>query len=366
VALKNLTIKELSVNHDPLMHVLRQLPSQQAIAVIGKKDHEADLYLYEFANQSWILAGHMPANIAQNGMGKNEEGDQKSPVGIFTLGSAFGSCPAPEGMNYPYRMVTMEDYWVDDSRSKSYNRWVRYKEGYWKDWNSAECLGRETTAYKYGVIINYNSARQPGKGSAIFLHVQSGENSPTQGCTAVSEEDMVRILQWLYFDKQPVIIQGSWADIMSMSKEQYHILPKLPEGFVYVDDIIPDIFIDIRDNTEGSLPNIAIVTKQAAYALVEVQKKLSGLDFSIKILDAYRPQKSTSASSSPHHRGSALDVALMDLKTGQKADMGEENRRILQKAMEFGGFQAEDGEWWHFTLMDEPYPEQYFNFPVKR
>jgi D-alanyl-D-alanine dipeptidase len=29
------------------------------------------------------------------------------------------------------------------------------------------------------------------------------------------------------------------------------------------------------------------------------------------------------------------------------------------------GFASYDCEWWHFSLADEPYPDTYFNFPVK-
>ena len=29
------------------------------------------------------------------------------------------------------------------------------------------------------------------------------------------------------------------------------------------------------------------------------------------------------------------------------------------------GFKPFNGEWWHFTLINEPYPNTYFNFPVK-
>lgn len=363
--MKNMTVKEFSVDHEAIVRVLEALKSLQAIVVTGEKGCHADLYLYEFNNQSWVMVDKMQANIGQNGFGKAREGDQKSPVGIYSLASAFGLAPPPEGANYPYRMLTPEDYWVDDSQSKSYNRWARFKDGYWKDWNSAECLGRETVAYKHAVIINYNSARQPGKGSAIFLHVRIGEDIPTRGCTAVSEADMVRILQWLDCDKRPVVIQGSIEELMANSREQFKPPMGLPDGFVYVDDLIPDIFIDIRNSTEGSLPNVAILTVQAARALAEAQRKLCRLDLSIKIMDAYRPQQSA-GSHSAHHRGSAVDVTLVDLKTGQEPDMGEENRTLLRDIMEDSGFMAEAGEWWHFTLGGEPFPGRYFDFPVGR
>jgi zinc D-Ala-D-Ala dipeptidase len=42
------------------------------------------------------------------------------------------------------------------------------------------------------------------------------------------------------------------------------------------------------------------------------------------------------------------------------------NRLLLRRALERTGFAPYDGEWWHFTLRNEPYPEKYFNFPVAR
>ncbi|MBR6570389.1 MAG: peptidase M15, partial [Clostridia bacterium] len=29
------------------------------------------------------------------------------------------------------------------------------------------------------------------------------------------------------------------------------------------------------------------------------------------------------------------------------------------------GFRPLDSEWWHFTLVDEPYPDTYFDFPLR-
>ncbi len=42
-----------------------------------------------------------------------------------------------------------------------------------------------------------------------------------------------------------------------------------------------------------------------------------------------------------------------------------DNRMILRKAMIKHGFKAISTEWWHFTLRNEPYPDTYFNFPVR-
>ena len=212
-------INIFSKNSDAIIQVLNQLQSQQAIVVIWEKEFRANLGLYESVDGSWKLVAQMPANVGRNGVGKTKEGDQKSPTGIFSLAAAFGNAPPPEGTKYPYIQLTQQDYWVDDSRSIYYNKWVRLQDGYLKDWNSAECLWQETTCYKHAVIINYNSVREPEKGSAIFLHVWADENSPTHGCTAVAEENMVRILKWLDCEKKPVIIQGTYEDVISITKE---------------------------------------------------------------------------------------------------------------------------------------------------
>jgi D-alanyl-D-alanine dipeptidase len=41
------------------------------------------------------------------------------------------------------------------------------------------------------------------------------------------------------------------------------------------------------------------------------------------------------------------------------------NRLLLQALMEDAGFAPLETEWWHFTLKNEPYPDTYFDFPVR-
>ena len=105
------------------------------------------------------------------------------------------------------------------------------------------------------------------------------------------------------------------------------------------------------------------------------------------------------AKRSGHTRGSTVDLTLFDMRTEKELDMGgtfdwfgeeshpdfggnpetgkykrnknitEEqfrNRMILREAMLRHGFKPVDTEWWHFTLKDEPFPDTYFTFPVKK
>ena len=43
-------------------------------------------------------------------------------------------------------------------------------------------------------------------------------------------------------------------------------------------------------------------------------------------------------------------------------DIQKNNRNYLQMIMNQNGFKSYSKEWWHFTLINEPYPDTYFDF----
>jgi D-alanyl-D-alanine dipeptidase len=92
------------------------------------------------------------------------------------------------------------------------------------------------------------------------------------------------------------------------------------------------------------------------------------------------------ARKSSHTRGSTADLTIIDIDSNNELDMGTRfdffsptswpgnlsvtpsqraNRMLLQQIMIKHGFLPLSEEWWHFTLKVEPYPDHYFNFPVK-
>lgn len=206
------------------------------------------------------------------------------------------------------------------------------------------------------------------------------------------------------------------------------LLAQLPKGFVYVDEIIPDIQLELRyclnnnfvgQPVDGYNAEVCILTRPAAFALKKVQEALKKDDMSLKVFDAYRPQQAVNhfskwakdvndtlmkqqfypkvdkrnlfrdgyiASKSRHSSGSTIDLTIVDLKTGKELDMGtpydyfgeaswylhedlteeqKANRKLLHNIMNTHGFRHYPKEWWHFTLRGEPYKNQYFNFPVE-
>ena len=202
----------------------------------------------------------------------------------------------------------------------------------------------------------------------------------------------------------------------------------LPEGFVYVDEVVPGIRQDIRyagSNNFVGRPVIgyitpsAVLSKQAGLALAGVQADLKPFGLTLLVFDAYRPQQAVDdfvtwsndyaetrtkaqyyprvpkeslfpegyiAERSGHSRGSTVDLSIASsVAPYEPLDMGSAfdffgpeswpeytgitsqqraNRLLLQSLMVKHGYKIYAKEWWHFTYGDEPYPETYFNFIV--
>lgn len=202
----------------------------------------------------------------------------------------------------------------------------------------------------------------------------------------------------------------------------------LEKGFVYLDEYVPGVKWDAKyftsDNftgrpVAGYYVNRVVIHEKAAEAVKKAQNIFLKDGFCILAYDAYRPVKAVHdflrwmeepedykrkaihypnidktdmlalgyiAGLSGHSRGSTIDLTLVDKGTGEEVDMGGifdlmdekshtlsmqitqkqlENRLYLRKVMLDCGFTDYDCEWWHFRLIDEPFTDTYFDFPIE-
>ncbi len=74
----------------------------------------------------------------------------------------------------------------------------------------------------------------------------------------------------------------------------------LPQGFVYLEEIVPDIKTELHyfttdnfigERIDGYFARRCVLTKEAAEALRKVQEDLKSFGLGLKIYDAYRPQR---------------------------------------------------------------------------
>jgi D-alanyl-D-alanine dipeptidase len=173
---------------------------------------------------------------------------------------------------------------------------------------------------------------------------------------------------------------------------------------------------------DGYEAPVCLLTEPAARALAQVQHDVEAAGLGLRVFDCYRPERAVAhfarwardlaeqqtkaeyyprvdkarlfaegyiAERSGHSRGSTVDLTLVERRPDgslEELDMGtafdlfdprshtesaevrpaaRANRLHLRAAMERRGFRNLPLEWWHYTLADEPYPEQTFDVPVR-
>ncbi len=179
--------------------------------------------------------------------------------------------------------------------------------------------------------------------------------------------------------------------ISTLSEYQESVKQDTINKLINLEQFIPGIKLDIRYATDNNFTRHIVYTQAKAYArvmvaraLLEVEKELNRKGLGLKIFDAYRPYAATllfykimkSAvyvaapwQGSRHNRGCAVDVSLINLKTGEELEMPTlfddftqkaspsymdlpptviKNRQLLINVMSTHGFTVFPDEWWHF------------------
>jgi D-alanyl-D-alanine dipeptidase len=183
--------------------------------------------------------------------------------------------------------------------------------------------------------------------------------------------------------------------LKAMTLDEYKASVKLnPEKeLIDLQKVVPGLVMDIRYATTNNFTGEKIYNMAKAYArrpvaeaLKKIQAELKPKGLGIKMFDAYRPYKATvrfyelykdtTYVASPyrgsrHNRGCALDLTVIDLKTGKELQMPTEydsfkkeawpstpvadptvrkNRQLLIDVMEKHGFKVNGSEWWHYDF----------------
>ena len=202
---------------------------------------------------------------------------------------------------------------------------------------------------------------------------------------------------------------------------------EIPTGFVAVREVAPLVLQELRYATsynfigrpvDGYQSGCAYLAREASQALRDASEDALRRGWLLKIYDAYRPQRAVDhfnrwvldeadtamkpwfypnvekadlyaldflGRRSSHSKGSAVDLTLFDPRAGRDADMGgpfdffgpisnfhyegltpdqAERRALLRRIMTDHGFEPLESEWWHFRLIDEPFPDTWFDFEI--
>lgn len=194
--------------------------------------------------------------------------------------------------------------------------------------------------------------------------------------------------------------------VNSFSQYQASIKSNPDNELVEIKKAIPNITLDIRYATQNNFMQQVMYRQARAFArkpvvdaLKKIQQELNKKGLGLKIFDGYRPYAITvefykmasdknfvanPAKGSKHNRGCAVDLTLINLKTGKELPMPtpydsfsaaaaanyepvspvqRKNRNLLISTMAKYGLKVLENEWWHYDfvgwknyqLMDIPF-----------
>ena len=195
-------------------------------------------------------------------------------------------------------------------------------------------------------------------------------------------------------EQQPAKANPYHLEIVSNTEEYLKLVRKNPANeLVDLEKEVPGIVLDLRYATSNNFTHQIVYPSARAFArrpvadaLSKIQEELKGKGLALKIFDAYRPYAvslkffaitpDTNFVASPktgsrHNRGCAVDLTLIDLKTGRELEMPTgfdnftakaghaylklppqvlKNRQLLRETMVQFGFVPNQGEWWHYDF----------------
>ena len=134
----------------------------------------------------------IPCAVGRGGVRSlKREGDGATPAGRHHIaGLLYRSdrMPRPAPWAQP---IGLRDLWCDDVASVAYNQPVRAPFA-----PSHEHLRRPDPLYDVVLLTDYNwPEAEPGRGSAIFLHVWRKPRHPTEGCIAFARKDLLWLVR---------------------------------------------------------------------------------------------------------------------------------------------------------------------------
>jgi zinc D-Ala-D-Ala dipeptidase len=223
------------------------------------------------------------------------------------------------------------------------------------------------------------------------------------------------------------LVRSSLAAVLLAGGASAALAQERPASFVDAATVVPGLIVDARyagahnfvgRPIDGYEAPRCLLSRPAAETLAAVARDLAPRGLVLKVFDCYRPTRAVEnferwardlgdtaakaefypdvdkrtlfrdgyiSSRSGHSRGSTVDLTLAH-SDGRELDMGtpfdffsprswaaaaniggeaKANRAMFAAAMRRRGFRPYEKEWWHFTLSHEPFPDTYFDFPVR-
>ena len=190
--------------------------TRQVVTVNRTSGHRARVTLWGLSDGHWRK--RLQATDGRIGYGglvaatRRRQNTGATPLGTFDLPSAFGTHARNTSWDLPYRKIRAGDFWVQDNRSRYYNRYRNQSQGGFRWWlpssspNASERLTDYRHQYEWSILIDFNHGQVRHRGAGIFLHVNG--NGATAGCVSAPRWFIRSLMGRLDPDRRPLIAIG--------------------------------------------------------------------------------------------------------------------------------------------------------------
>ncbi|PCI40612.1 MAG: hypothetical protein COB46_06575 [Rhodospirillaceae bacterium] len=147
-----------------------------------------------------------PCAVGRSGLGqKSKEGDGLTPLGTHAFGRVFWRQDRIADLQTVLTTLASRQSmgWCDDPSQDDYNTLITLPH-----LGRFEELWRQDHIYDLVVEILYNT--NPiisGQGSAIFMHIARPDLSPTEGCIALKQDDLLELLRMINENSRLIVGQ---------------------------------------------------------------------------------------------------------------------------------------------------------------
>ena len=190
--------------------------TQQVVTVNRTRGYHARVSFWVLQHGHW--SRKLQATDGRIGYGglvvgsERRQGTGTTPLGTYTLPSAFGTHRRQDGWAVGYRKIRRGDFWVEDNASDFYNRYRNQRQGgfRWRlpvsDENGSERLTDYPRQYEYSIVTGFNHDQVRHRGAGIFLHVNG--SGATAGCVSAPRVFLRAVMNRLAPTRVPVIAIG--------------------------------------------------------------------------------------------------------------------------------------------------------------
>ncbi len=168
----------------------------QVVSVVSTGGSNAKMDIYQRTAAGWQpLKTGIPTHVGSAGMAPQaKSGYPATPMGVYSLDSAFGTAPNPGG-GLPYTQVGPNHWWSGDDHSPTFNT-MQVCQKAQCPFNTADSENLQIPQYKHAVVMGVNKNKTSRRRCRVLLS-HHRRRTPPRAAWLSTTPRWCQIIKWL-------------------------------------------------------------------------------------------------------------------------------------------------------------------------